>query len=79
MIIASGFVELNDTNDIERIIGDLIAHGVEVSETKDGKIVFLIEKESTEEIKRALDSLTEIDGIRNVNLAYYTLEGSDKE
>jgi nitrate reductase NapAB chaperone NapD len=79
MIIASGFVELNDTNDIERIIGDLIAHGVEVSETKDGKIVFLIEKESTEEIKRALDSLKEIDGIRNVNLAYYTLEGSDKE
>jgi nitrate reductase NapAB chaperone NapD len=79
MIIASGFVELNDTNDIERIIGDLIAHGVEVSETKDGRIVFLIEKESTEEIKRALDSLKEIDGIRNVNLAYYTLEGSDKE
>jgi len=79
MIIASGFVELNDTNDIERIIGDLIAHGVEVSETKDGRIVFLIEKESTEEIKRTLDSLKEIDGIRNVNLAYYTLEGSDKE
>jgi nitrate reductase NapAB chaperone NapD len=79
MIIASGFVELNDTNDIERIIGDLIAHGVEVSETKDGRIVFLIEKESTEEIKRSLDSLKEIDGIRNVNLAYYTLEGSDKE
>jgi nitrate reductase NapAB chaperone NapD len=79
MIIASGFVELNDTNDIEMIIGDLIAHGVEVSETKDGRIVFLIEKESTEEIKRAMDSLKEIDGIRNVNLAYYTLEGSDKE
>ncbi len=79
MIIASGFVDLNDTNDIERVIGDLIAHGVEVSETKDGKIVFLIEKEGPEEIKRALDSLKEIDGIRNVNLAYYSLEGSDKE
>jgi len=79
MIIASGFVELNDLNDTERIIGYLIAHGVEVSETKDGKIVFLIEKESPEEIKRALDSLKDIDGIRNVNLAYYSLEGSDNE
>ncbi len=79
MIIASGFVELNDTNDIERIIGDLIAHGVEVDEAKDGKIVFLIERGSPEEIKAALDFLKEINGIRNVNLAYYTLEGSDKE
>ncbi len=79
MIIASGFIETNDIKDVENVVAGLKTIGVEVNEVKDDKIVFLVEKETVSEVKNSLDSLKDINGVRNVYLAYYSLEGSDED
>lgn len=79
MIVASGFIEVNDIKDVEGVVSELIVRGVEVNEVKNGKIVFLVERETVSDVKNSLDSLKDIDGVRNVYLAYYSLEGSDMD
>jgi len=79
MIVASGFIEANDIKDVERVVDELKARGVEVNEVKDEKIVFLIERETVSEVKNSLDPLKDIDGVRSVSLAYFSLEGSDRD
>ncbi len=78
MIVASGFIETNEIEDVEGVVSELKTRGVDVNEIKDEKIVFLIERDSTSEIKKSLDSLKDIDGVRNVYLAYYSIDGSDE-
>lgn len=79
MIVASGFIEANEINDVPKVLSELRIRNVEINEIKDEKIVFLIERESVSEVKNSLDSLKDIDGVKNVYLAYYSLEGSDKD
>jgi nitrate reductase NapAB chaperone NapD len=79
MIVASGFIEANGVNDVERIVDELKARRVEVNEVKDEKIVFLVERNTASEVKNSLDLLKDIEGVRNVYLAYYSLEGSDQD
>jgi nitrate reductase NapAB chaperone NapD len=78
MIVASGFIETNEIKDVEKVVIELKTRGVEVNETKDEKIVFLVERDTASEIKKSLDALKDIDGVRNVYLAYYSIEGSDE-
>jgi nitrate reductase NapAB chaperone NapD len=78
MIVASGFIETNEIKDVEGVVSELKTRGVEVNETKDEKIVFLVERDTASEIKKSLDALKDIDGVRNVYLAYYSIEGSDE-
>lgn len=78
MIIASGFVVANEDGDVEKIIKLLKARGAEVGDVSGDKIVYLIERETTDLIEREIESLKEIDGIRNVYLTYFSLEGSDE-
>jgi nitrate reductase NapAB chaperone NapD len=78
MIVASGFVETNEIEDVKGVVSELKIRGVEVNEIKDEKIVFLIERESASEIEKLLESLKNITGVRNVYLAYFSIEGSDE-
>jgi len=78
MVVASGFVEVNALNDVEKVVDELKLRGIEVSSINEEKIVFLIERESNAEIKKELDSLKETEGVRSVYLAYYSLEGADE-
>lgn len=78
MIVASGFVEVNELNDVERVIDELKIREIEVNEVKDGKIIFLIERETMAQVRTELDSLKDIEGVRGVYLAYYSLEGADE-
>ncbi len=74
MILASGFLETNDPADNGKVIQTLRERAVEVSGVKDEKIVFLIERENASEVRPVLDSLRDIEGVRNVYLAYYSIE-----
>ncbi len=78
MIVASGFVVINELDDMERVISELKARDMEVNEVKDDKIVFLVEKETVREAKALLDSIKDVEGVRGIYLAYYSLEDSDK-
>jgi nitrate reductase NapAB chaperone NapD len=74
MIIASGFLEVIDISEIQSVINQLKDKNVEVTDLKDEKIVFLIERTSSAEVKRELESLKDIDGVKNVYLSYFSLE-----
>lgn len=78
-MIASGFIEANGLQDVDRVVDELRRRGVEVNETSGEKIVFLVERSSEGEVKSEIESLKEIDGVRNVYLAYYSIDGGDKE
>lgn len=79
MIVASGFVVLNELDDMEKVIGTLKTIDIEINEAKDDKIVFLVERETVSEAKALLDSFKDIEGVRSIYLAYYSIEGSDKD
>ncbi len=78
MIVASGFVEANEPEDVEKVVESLKAGNVEVTDVKEDRITFLIERETISEAKGVLDSLKDIEGVRSVYLAYYSLPGSDE-
>lgn len=79
MIFASGFVEADEAGAVEKVVKGLAGRGITVNETKEEKVVFLIERETLGEVKSALESLRDIDGVRNVYLAYFSLEDGDRE
>ncbi len=79
MLVASGYVEVNEENELEQVKAALEADQIEVTEAQGVKIVFLIERERAKEVKAALESLKDIPGVRTVYLAYYSLECSDEE
>ncbi|HAK88589.1 MAG: hypothetical protein A2X55_05370 [Nitrospirae bacterium GWB2_47_37] len=79
MVVASGFIEANQAGDAEKVSEELKTRSIEVTDMKGEKVVFLVERETVGEIKKILDSLRDIDGVRSVYLAYYSLEGSDEE
>lgn len=74
MVVASGFVEANDAGEVDKVIVALKERGAEVSDVKEEKVVFLVEKESIGEVKDSVESFKHIDGVRSVYLAYYSLE-----
>ncbi len=78
VIIASGFVEVNELRDIELVINSLKERGIEVGEVNEEKIVYLIERETPSLVRKEIECLKDIEGIRNVYLTYFSLEGSDE-
>ena len=78
MIIASGFVEVDGLKNVETVVSEMKDRGLEVNEIEKVKVVFLLEAETIGAVKAELDSLKDIEAVRNVHLAYYSLEGADK-
>jgi nitrate reductase NapAB chaperone NapD len=78
MIIASGFLEVTDISEVQSVINQLKNKNVEVTDSKDEKILFLIERDSAPEVKRELEALKDINGVRSVYLSYFSLEGASE-
>lgn len=73
MPILSGFIVILNDEKMDQIKDILIANNIEIIRAEDKKIVYLIERQTMEEIDRTLKFIKTIDGIENVYLAYYTL------
>lgn len=78
MVIASGYIELNSEEMVASVTETLKSINIEISTIHQDKVVFLIERQSSDETKKTLETLKDIDGVRNVYLAYFSLEGSDE-
>ncbi len=78
MVVASGFIEVNTTDDIKPVTDELESRQVEVDTVENDKIVFLIERDTLGDAKAVFEQLKYIDGVRNVYLAYYSLDGADE-
>jgi len=78
-MIVSGFVEVINESEVERIVESLRELRLEVHGIKDGKIVYLIEREDPKEIERTLETLKTIEGVKNVYLCYFTIEDEPKD
>lgn len=79
MIVASGYVEAHGPDDVNGVVTRLRGRKIEVPETEEERIVFLIERETAGEVKQELDMLRDIEGVRGVYLAYFSLDGGDEE
>ncbi|MCE5311884.1 MAG: chaperone NapD [Nitrospiraceae bacterium] len=79
MVVASGFIEVNSTDDIKAVTDELVSRQVEIDTVEDEKIVFLIERETLGDAKSSFEQLRNIEGVRNVYLAYYSLDGADED
>lgn len=79
MIVASGYVEANQEQDVQGVADALRKRGFEVSETHGEKVVYLIEGESAGKVRGQIDALKDLPGVRNVYLTYFSLEGADRE
>ncbi|HIJ59946.1 MAG TPA: hypothetical protein HPP56_04960 [Nitrospirae bacterium] len=79
MIFASGYVELDSVDNHEIVKKELEFRGITVTAFEGDRMTFLIEKETSSEVKVDIESIKNITGIRNVYLAYFSLEGSDTE
>lgn len=79
MVVASGFIEVNGLNDVEKIVNELKMRSIEVNDVNNEKVVFLIERETMAEVKDDFEPLRDIKGVKNVHLAYYSIEGADAE
>ncbi len=78
MIIASGYIVAESTEKISLITNFLIEKGIEIPEIKDDKLLFLMERNSEEEITKEINELRYIDGVVSVQLSYISLPGADE-
>lgn len=79
MVVASGFIEADKLSEVEQIINELRIRNIEINEIHNGKIVFLIERETMDKVKKDFEPLKDINGVKNVHLAYFSIEGADEE
>lgn len=79
MVVASGFIEVNELNDVEKIVNELKMRNFEVNEVNNEKVVFLIERETMGKIKNDMELIKDISEVKNVYLTYYSIEGADEE
>ncbi len=78
MYITSGFVELLDINNVDAFADRMLDRGIEVTDIKDDRIVFLIERNSTAEVRKEINDLKSLEDVKNVYVAYYTTEDATK-
>jgi len=80
MIFASGYIEANELSDVEGVITALKNRNIETGDVKGEKIVFIIERDTSDLVRAELENLKNINGVRNVYLAYFSLEeDNDKD
>ncbi|MBI5098728.1 MAG: hypothetical protein HZB30_05765 [Nitrospirae bacterium] len=79
MVVASGFIEVNGLNDVEKVVNELKMRSIEVNEVNNEKVVFLIERETMAKIKNDMELIKDINEVENVYLTYYSIEGADEE
>ncbi|MBI5666266.1 MAG: hypothetical protein HZC49_14415 [Nitrospirae bacterium] len=74
MVVAGGFVEVNGAINIERIVSELKRRGMNIDEVESEKILFLMEKDTIDSVRMELNSIKDIDEVKNVHLTYYSFE-----
>ncbi len=78
MIVASGFVELDVLVNMENAVKELKNRGLEVSEIEEDKIFFIIRGDTLDLVKAEIESLKDINAVKNVHLSYYSLEDAEE-
>ena len=74
MIVASGYVEANGINNLDRVLNELSTRGIEINDINEEKVIFLFERNNISSLRAELDSLRNVEYIKDVYLAYYSLE-----
>ncbi len=75
MLVASGYVETNEEAEVPAVMAAFKLDNIEVTDTQGEKILFLIERDTTKQLKTVLESLKDVNGVRTVSLAYYIQSG----
>lgn len=79
MVVASGIVKVDKTSSAEEMVSELKRRGMEVDDFETEHIIFIIRKETLEDVKREIDSIKNLSDVKNVYITYYSLEGTERE
>ncbi len=74
MIVASCFIEIDNSDNIQKAVKELEKRNIKINDVYSEKIVFLVKKEALDKIKAELDSIKTLGFIKNVHLTYYSIE-----
>jgi nitrate reductase NapAB chaperone NapD len=74
MVVASGYLEVNGIHNVGEIVSELKRREIIINDIEEGRIMFLMEKESIDVIKREIALLKGIEDVRSVHLTYYSVE-----
>jgi nitrate reductase NapAB chaperone NapD len=77
MIVASGFIELQGIHSAGKVILELKKRGIAVDDFRSDRIIFLIERDSIEDVRTEIRSLKLLEDVQNVHLTYYSMENVD--
>ena len=77
MIVASGFIEAKGSINLKKVLEELRTRGIEINEVNQDKVNFLIERDNINSLRAEIDSLKNIEYIKDVYLTYYSLEGTN--
>ena len=74
MIVACGFVEVDGVHNVEQIVDELRRRQLNIDEVEAEKILFLMERDTVDCVRREIKSLKDVEAVRNVHLTYYSFE-----
>ena len=74
MIVASGVVEIEGSRNICRVVSELKMRGLAIDDIEGDKIRFQIERKTICSVKTEMDSLRQLDEVRNLHVTYYSVE-----
>jgi nitrate reductase NapAB chaperone NapD len=74
MVVASGILEVKGRSGVDAIVLELRRRGLEVDDLESEHIVFIVRRESIEEIRAEVASLQGLDNVHNVHITYYSHE-----
>ena len=74
MVVASGIIEVKSVSNVGKIAGEIKRRGMNVDNIAADRILFIMERESVDAVRSAINSLRGIDDVKNVHLTYYSIE-----
>ncbi|MEW6601946.1 MAG: hypothetical protein AB1499_13315 [Nitrospirota bacterium] len=74
MIVASGYLEVNEIHNVTKIAGELKRRAIGIYEIEEQRIMFHMKRENIDLVKSEIASLRGMDAVSNVHLTYYSVE-----
>jgi len=74
MVVASGYLDVNGTHNVGKIVSELKRRDIGINDIADQRIMFLMKRENVEVIKKEIALLKDIGDVQSVHLTYYSVE-----
>lgn len=74
MVVASGYLEVKGIHNVASVVNELKRRDIAINDMAEERIMFFMERENVEVIKKEIALLEDIADVRRVHLTYYSVE-----